>query len=327
MKSRFFGKLRKSKAGVGIRQVIREWPGYQQIPNPYSADSAKSKLREMFSFISATLIMDKFTKQKIRNTRTLQNSKESPVLLIGSGPSAKFLTIEQILYFKSIGGQIAVMNSFFRTELAKQVVPDYYLIVDPDFWYPKFKNLSKDRENIVEFIEKAGPYVTIVQPAMLDPIVTNHQNYIFIDGRSVQGLRRLARPDKPWGLPPSVALYAIATLKFLGHKMVYFTGLDSNFINFFFANDLNIIVNMAHGQYSYEVDQENKDYLEPLKPEEELKLPFRHLADLNYAHGIFLRDMYYLCKSGCINVGNDRTNDAAPRACLLPRNIEKQENS
>ncbi len=322
MKSILFKIARNSKAGLQIRKLITEWPGYQQIPNPFSTDSVKAKLRESLSLISGTLVMDRATKRKILETRNLQNSKSNPVLLIGNGPSAKLLTIEQISHFKSIGGQIAVMNSFFRTDLARQIAPDYYFVVSPEFWYPKFKHSSKERDHIVEFIEKTAPNVTIVQPVIFDLIVPNHQNYIFIDGRSVQGLRRLARPDKPWGLPSSVALYAIATLKFVGHQIVYFTGLDSNFVNFFLTDDLNNVVNMAHGQHSYEIGQENYDNLAPLNFEENLRLPFRHLADLNYAHGIFLRDMYFLCKTGCVNVGNDRTNDAAPRACLLPRNTE-----
>jgi hypothetical protein len=315
-----FSALRKSYIGRNLRNEITKWPSYQQIPNPYSSDIFKSRLREALSLFSMTLTMDRDVKQRIRLSKTLKNSCANPVLIIGGGPSAKSITMEQLSLFRKNGGSVAVMNNFFRSEISKTLTPDYYFVVDPDYWNPIYKASEFDRQHLARYIDSCGSQLRVVQPAVFDPISPNHRNYIYVDGRSSQGLIRRARPDKPWGLPAAVALYSISTLKFLGHRDVFFSGLDSNFINFFFVDDLNRVVNRPQGQHFYKDDEDISDYLELLESETNRPLPFRHLADLYYAHGIFLRDLYWLTRDNCINVGNDQSNDSAPRACLLPRN-------
>jgi hypothetical protein len=280
----------------------------------------KDRIREIASLISNTLLMDKKTRMRLKSTTKLKNSKLGDVLLIGNGPSAKSLTESQVKLFQDNGGVVAVMNNFYRSDLALRISPDYYFLMDPDFWYPKFKWTSQDGALVANYIRIHESDLTIVQPANFPLIIPEWKNCIFIDGRSTKGLLRIARPDKPWGLPASVALYAISTLKFLGYRTIYFTGLDSNFVNFFYADDLNQVYNSPHGQHFYQVDREIKNALDQINPNEVIIPPFRHLADLNYAHGIFLRDFYWLAKDRCINVGNDRTNDSSPRACLLPEN-------
>jgi hypothetical protein len=319
MTSSLFTILRGSTLGIVIRTHISNWNGYQQVPNPHSLDQFKSRLRELLSFVSNTLTMSSETKQKIKETNKRRNSKSNTVLLIGNGPSAASLTLEQLNHFKATGGSIAVMNSFFRTELASMIVPDYYFLIDRDFWSPQFENSKDEGKLIANYIRDFAPTVHIVQPASFRPIVANHKNFIYVDGRTIQGLRRIARPDKPWGLPSAVALYAIATLKFLGHSTILFTGLDSNFVSFYTADDLNRVVNKPQGMHSYKAEVTNENNIAPIDSRQSLKLPFRHLADLYYAHGIFLRDLYWLSRDRCVNVGNDSTNDSAPRGCLLPK--------
>ena len=163
--------------------------------------------------------MDRETKLRIQTTRRLRSSEKNDVLLIGSGPSAKHLTADQVEHFQNNGGSIAVMNGFFLTELSKKITVDYYFIADPCFWEERFLEIKTEIES---YVKNSRDQIIIVQPAHLKPIVENHGNYLFWDGRSRAGLVRSSRPDKPWGLPASVALYAIGTLKFLGHKRLFF---------------------------------------------------------------------------------------------------------
>ncbi len=317
--SQLFRQIRESSAGLFIRRRIISWPGYQQVVEPYSLDRLKGKLRETLSLVSQTLIMDKETRRRIKITSNLQNSIRNDVLLIGNGPSAKFLTLSQVRNFQANGGSIAVMNNFFRSELSDSIVPDYYFLTDPEYWIPAHKHMPANISGLTSFIEEHLAFATVVQPAKYSPIVSSHSRYLYIDSRTTGGILRRARPDKPWGLPASVALQAIATLKFLGHTRVFFTGLDSNFVSFFMVDDLNRIYNPPEGMHFYKSENDSINIMESLSAEP-VKESFRHIADLYYAHGIFMRDFYWLCKDNCINVGNDQTNDAAPRACLIPKN-------
>jgi len=314
-----FERIRSNRFGRSIRKKISTWPGHQQIPELNSSDTIKSRLRALLSLISQTLIDYRQLKQKIKVTKRLHNSASSEILLIGNGPSAAALTISQIENFKKQGGKVAVMNNFYLSEISNQFVPDYYFLMDPDYWKPLYKSSVGLRTKVCNYIKRNISDITIVQPASFDPIIMDEGKYIFVDGRSSQGLIRSSNPVRPWGLASSVALYAIATLKFLGHRRIYFIGLDSSFLNNFFVDNLNGIVNKPSGQHFYKDSLDIENAMELIESEAVTKLPYRHLADLHYAHAIFLNDLYLLCREDCVNVGNDTSNDAAPRACLLPK--------
>lgn len=308
-----------SRFGLSIRNRIARWPGYQQVPQDEFKDKLKMQVRTLLSLLSESLRMERFIKDRIKVTRNLRGSLQGQTLLIGNGPSAKSLTMEQIIRFRSFGGQIAVMNSFFRTPISKQVSPDFYFIADPELWSPVHEANISFREDFLKYISTFAPDCTIVQPAHQPLIISGHAKYLFTDGRSAAGLIKWTRPDKPWGLPPSVAMIAIATLKFLGFSRIYFTGLDSNMHNHFFIDYKNQIHFDTNTYYSYSDGSRSGDRQETgaagVQPV--ITEPIRHMADLLYAQGIFLRDLYWLCNDSCINVGSDHTNDAAPRACLL----------
>lgn len=263
--------------------------------------------------------MGKPVRERISVTRRLRGTKSGEVLLIGNGPSAGGLTVSQVERFRRQGGKIAVMNSFYRSTLSKVVSPDYYFVVDPEFWKPSHEAHANFKEEFAQYVENFAAECTIVQPAGQIPILPTKHEYVFLDGRSVAGLIRIARPDKPWGLPASVAMLAIATLRFLGHSRIYFTGLDSNMHNHFFIDHKNEILFDTNEYYSYSKNQrdDNRQDAGSQGVQPVINDPIRHMADLLYAQGIFLRDLYWLCSNDCVNVGNDQTNDAAPRACLL----------
>ena len=316
--SNLFLRIRRNSVGRSIRNTISLWPGYQQVPELNSIDNLKCKLRAILSLLSNSLTQNRETKDRIRATMKLQNSEFSDILLIGNGPSSSNLSISQIRNFKAQGGKVAVMNNFYLADISKQFVPDYYFLVDVEYWKPQYKSTVGLRAQVSSYIATYSQAITVVQPAHLEPIIEGGGKYIYVDGRSSQGLNRSSCPVRPWGLTPSVALYAIATLKYLGHRRVYFIGLDSNFLDNFLVDHLNGIVNRPSGQHFYPNLLDTENAMELIDSNGSAKLPYRHLADLHYAHGIFLNDFYLVCRDGCVNVGNDMSNDAAPRACLIP---------
>lgn len=319
---RLFSKIRDSSLGLLIRNKISDFPGYQSYPKGTRFHFLKVKIRASLSLISQLLVTSKDEKNRISHLRKLRNRKTTPVLLIGNGPSASTLTIEQIENFRKSGGSIAVMNSFYRSDLADKFEPDYYFVVDPEHWNPKLVSNLKLNSEIQEYFLRKELDTVIVQPAQFAPICKLHRNYLYVDGRSCQGLWRGKSPVKPWGLPASVSMIAISTLDYLGHRKIYFTGLDSTFVSFFEIDDLNNVVNPGVGQHFYSHSPEVPDLAAPIIGFDRHKAPYRDLADLYFAHGIFLRDLAWLCADKCVNVGNDKGNQSSPRACLIPQNKE-----
>lgn len=319
MLRRFLDNCYTSTLGLRIRSLLSSMHGYQQVPQNLFLDFFTLRIRVVLSLFSETVRMTSDTKGRISRTRSFKSSELGLVLLIGNGPSSLSLESSQLARFVDSGGKIAVMNSFFKTELANAIKPDYYFVADPELWQPSHKVNQEFRREFTTYVNEIDKTCWIVQPASQPQIVDNYPHYIYTDPRSIAGLKRIANPTKPWGLPPSVAMIAISSLKYFGHKKIFFTGLDSNMHNYYFVDNKNQLLFDTNGYHSYSYSARQKDRQEPNSPGTQpiINDPVRHMADLLFAQGIFLRDLYWLCEDICVNVGNDETNDAAPRACLI----------
>ena len=315
-----FSSIRASFLGHFVRNHISEWPGYQFVPDTGVFHNTKLRLRAGASLLSATLRESPETRQRRRTLKSHQNSQHGQVLVLGNGPSVNNLTVVQIKRFQSFGGKVAVMNGFLFSDLSEKILPDYYFLVDPAYWNAEDPEGTDLKSRLINHVTEANPDCILVQPANYPLISHHHSKYLFVDGRSIAGLRRVAQPNKPWGLPSSVAMAAISTMKFLGFSLIYFAGLDSDSYKNFFIDDLNQVMFSSKGNYFFNASenlsetswQEHND-VRPMRD-----WPIRHMADVLYAAAIFMRDLEWLAGEHCINVGSDRTNDSAPRACLLP---------
>jgi hypothetical protein len=320
MLKKFVEIIHNSKLVKIARNKVSAWPWYQEGPDgSILYHYFTMKLRVLLSLLSDTLRMNKEVKNRIKNTSKKRNSDLCEVLVIGNGPSANSLTEKQYLRFKKSGGKVLVMNGFVESQLANFVVPDYYCLMDLGYWSPIHESDSERLNKINELLTASSGSIIFMQPANQIKLFQNYENYLFFDGRSVAGLHRIARPDKPWGLPGSVAMMAIASLKFLGHKVIYFTGLDSDASRHYFVNDLNELLWDSRNYYFY--NSEEKDVgRQDIVEDGVYKVPtglINNFVDLLYSDAVFRRDLRWLMAEKCINVGGDRTNDAAPRACLL----------
>ena len=312
--------MHESKMLKKVRSKISSWPWYQEGPDGNIFHHyLRMKLRVLLSLFADTLRMNKEVKKRIKDTSKRQESEFCEVLVIGNGPSANSLTENQYLRFKSSGGKILVMNGFVDSPLADFIKPDYYCLMDLGYWNPVHESEFGRLTKISELLTASSDSITFMQPANQSKLFENYSNYLFFDGRSIAGIRRIARPDKPWGLPGSVAMMAIASLKFLGHKVIYFTGLDSDASRHYFVNDLNELLWDSRNYYFY-TSEEKAESRTDIVEDGVYKVPpglINNFVDLLYSDAVFRRDLRWLMSENCINVGGDRTNDAAPRACLL----------
>jgi hypothetical protein len=270
----------------------------------------------MLSLISETLRESKESRLKRKGTKRLKNSKSGEVLLLGGGPSVLNLSIAQIERFQNSGGKVAVMNGFLFASLAREIRPDYYFILDPGYW--DSSELSKDFRKKLEELSIQFSF-TLVHPSDKSSLLISNKSVIYVGGRIVSGLKRIANPYSFWGLPASTALVSIATLNFLGYKRIYFAGLDSDTYKKYFVNDLNEVLFSKDGNYFYQepslTQAESYDVANNILSME--GLPIRNMADVLYSCAVFMRDMAWLAQNNCVNVGNDLSNDSSPRACLI----------
>lgn len=311
-------KVYESYLSKLIRARISRWPHYQQIKDTGPLQRVRLILRVILTLISETLRENKTSRQNRRRTKKLRNSQKGEVLLLGGGPSVANLSIAQIERFKRNGGKIAVMNGFVFSELATSISLDYYFILDPGYW--DSSELSTEfRRKLQELSLNPLSSFMLVHPSNQTNLVEKSMDVIHVGGRDLSGLMKIASPYSFWGLPASTALIAISTLKFLGFKRIYFAGLESNTYKNYFVNDLNEVLFAKDGNYFYTEPklEQNESFQSDTGILSMEGSPIRHMADVLYSCAVFMRDMSWLMKEKCVNVGNDATNDAAPRACLL----------
>lgn len=307
--------IRESQAGLFVRRHISTWPGYQQLPDTDFFHGIKMRLRAGASLFSATIRESSEIRTRRQAIESLRGKYKGDVLILGNGPSVNNLSLAQIMRFQNNGGQILVMNGFLYSELSKKILPDFYFVIDPDYWDSKSVEGSKLRSAIQDYLENFNPNCLLFQTSTTELLCPKHGNTLFVDGRSIAGLKRWMEPNKPWGLPSSVALAAISTMKYFGFTNIYYAGLDSSSYLNFFVDDLSQVKYTSANTYFF--SQTDDDPFNASKAQGMGDWPLRHMADVFYAAAIFLRDFKDLSDGKCINVGNDRTNDASPRACLL----------
>ncbi len=318
--SDLFARLRDLGVFLPFRQQISKWPGYQQIHDFTLGHHLKMVGRELLGYFSQTLRASEDVRKTLLSIRKLEKSQTGEVLFLGTGPSLANLSVQQLLYFRSTGGKIAALNGYMYTSLGRKVRPDYYFLGDPQYWTPSLKENLSFQSDLQEYLVESQDEIVLAIPANRKLWFEYHNEIMYWDHRSLSGLKQKGRPDRPWGLSPSVTLIGISYLKFLGFSKIYFAGLDSNMNVSYFVNHLNELVTDYSSHYEYSRASHdlkfNQEYLAP-NVKNTLHTPIRNMADLYYAQAIFFRDMYWMFGDNCINVGNDLSNDSASRACLL----------
>jgi hypothetical protein len=318
--SGLFARLRDLGVFLPFRQQISKWPGYQQTHDFTLNHHLKMIGREFLGYLSETLRSSKDVKDRILRTKKLKNSLSGEVLFLGTGPSLANLTAEQLLYFRSSGGKIASLNGFMYTSIGKKIQPDFYFLGDPQIWDSDSEEDLAFRSDLQKYLLESKHEITLAIPANRTLWFQCQNKIIHWDHRNLAGLKQVGTPDKPWGLSSSVTLIGISFLKFLGYSKIFFAGLDSNMNISYFVNHLNQLVTDHSSHYEYSKASKkfmfNQEYLAP-NVKDTLHTPIRNMADLYFAQAIFFRDMYWMFGDNCINVGNDLSNDAASRACLL----------
>ena len=307
--------FRSSKVTLRVREKVSTWPGYQDFPEKRQLTRIKCFLRAGLSLLSETLLEEQSSKEARKSIRRLRGKFEGEVILIGNGPSNRHINPEGILSFQQRGGKIAVLNDFAESSWSSSIRPDFYFLSDPNYFNPRtnhYNTLIKiiqylsEHRNTSFVVPTTRASSTYFQDLPKDQIQ-------FFDGRSCAGIARLSSPDRPWGLPASIALIAIATLKYYGFNRLYFLGLDSDQFKRYSVSDSNELTFNLSTNYFWDNNF--------TKSRSMLDWPIKNMKNVFYSNAIFFRDFELLCRNFAVNVGRDNTNDTCPRASLLVDNI------
>ena len=271
-------------------------------------------LRDFGIYLYSHLKEPKLQKINRKSIRLDNNKYKGEVLLLGNGPSIDSIKIEQIKYFRKSGGKIANVNSFVLDNRINIFEPDFYFLTDPLFW-DKSKNFQLI-VNLKNYLQK-NPNCILVQPANKEKVIESHSNYSYIDVRpSIIKKKSKMNVKSRNNLSYSVILSAIMSLKNFGFNRIYFAGAESDIYKHICVDELNRLILQNTFYLGITSDKSTNEILQSRDGEPTRENPLRDIRDILYASAHFLNDFRIVSK-GCINVGNDKSNDTCPRATLL----------
>ena len=293
--------------------MYRSMPAYQKMPALGKFTKAQTRLKMLISLALYFVRLDRQRLIKLRATRRMKGKYSGHVLLLGNGPSCSNITLAQVENFKSFGGKVGVMNNFLLGNHIPLSYVDFYFLMDPDYWDPILDAESTLVRRLASELESKKLELELVQPVGIPDVLTYHK-ISYVEGHTVAGLFRWERPTIPFGYPNSVALRAISYLKYVGFSKIFFAGLDSDLYKYYFVDDLNALFTNSEKSHfnSEEIQNQNGSSFHSLEGKE-----ISNIVDMLYSNAVFMRDLRVLLGESGINVGLDRSNDVAPRACLI----------
>lgn len=297
-----------------LNKAILKWPEYQAIPEIKIRFVLKQKLRLILMYYGMNLTVTRRQKKRLKRTKILKNAiKSRPVLLVASGPSADNV-LNELVMLKNLNSviDVAVINNYYKSNFAHDIIPKYYFLSDPYFW----NKISDKKFEINQLKNYFISYnkIKLVIPFTYEKFLKNQETY-YINNLTFYKKRKKLDPTKANLMPSSVVINAITFLKYLGYWPIYVCGLDVSYHRSLTVNHLNeTLQNNSKLYFQFE-----SNYLESFYSQINLtKLGEKpeSIMQALFDESIMLRDLAYLSGFGIVNVSQDTTNDALPRACL-----------
>lgn len=264
------------------------------------------RLRMLVTYCLLSAIYSKKIFLAKRQSKTVHNSRNSKkVLIIGGGPSANRISLENVLRDQSQNRlDVIVMNWYAVTPLAEHLIPNLYVLSDPIF-KPNYDKVLKGKSTkaVWNIINSWKSTKLILPNFWMGSDEFNNQVELYIDDRELISYTKNISPLKPRGYCSLTSSKAIAAAVYLGYEEIFIVGFDSSNTRF-------------------RVDRNNKVYELALHASDTIESNDLYLNDyfqngvseLLYAHSIaFLDVKRCFSKSKVFNIQSDSLLDVFPK--------------
>jgi hypothetical protein len=202
-------------------------------------------IRTLTEFLGRSFLLMVRGSGSLRKLRKIANSmSEKSLVVLANGPSIQKLDSEKVAT-KVDSGELSllVINNFFRTELAKELTPSFYLLSDPfhrpDSPEPVAKQLWVYLENNPTVMVFVPRHWTCVPKVFSDRI-------IYFEDRSLEGISKNISPVKPRGYVSLTALKALSIGVHLGFHQIHLCGFDNNLFKTLEVDEGNNLIQVAN---------------------------------------------------------------------------------
>ncbi len=157
--------------------------------------------------------------------RSMRNSRAGvECLIVGGGPSSKHLCPEKVGQGQEAGVEVWTFNMYSDSALARQVVPDMYVISDAAFFAPP-EQMRAEVARVWRYVaEHEIPY--IVPTGLAGP--TDRPPACRLNNLSLLGWSKNIDPTRPRGYSNMVAMSSLAMTLHLGYDRIFLSGFDNS---------------------------------------------------------------------------------------------------
>ncbi|MBF0570625.1 MAG: DUF115 domain-containing protein [Candidatus Omnitrophica bacterium] len=172
--------------------------------------------------------------KKTANLRGIHKGQNA--FVFGCGPSLKRLDIQKIKqYQKKEKFNIYAVNAFINSEFCQEVIPDYYILSDPQSFKPE-KEYSATASLVWKKLNQY--HVPLFVPADLYQQADYQHKFIFCDQANLYS-RNVTDPLSPAGFLSLTVLKAIQIALFMGHEKIYICGVDHDHFKSLYVDEHN----------------------------------------------------------------------------------------
>jgi hypothetical protein len=180
---------------------------------------------------------------KLRNTKKVKSA-----LVIGNGPSQGYLSIDYLEKFKSLGGEVFVVNYWYENEGLSKFIPNYIVISDPNtLSFGKLPDILLEKNKAMLNYLQRNEEIKILAPlnrmAELESLLGHGRVFGFVDLE----LRRLTNnihPIFPRGYVSMTLFKALALSIWFGYKEIFLIGMDNTYPRNIYCDKNNKILNL-----------------------------------------------------------------------------------
>lgn len=182
-------------------------------------------------------------RDELKRTKELKNTKKGKnCFVFANGPSMNLLDVEKIEKYQKSGFDIICMNSYIISDMAKMIVPDYYVLSDPVSFFASNRLISDD---VMKAQEKQNKVLNELNIPLFMPAEYSNLNlfknyYMFYNFGN--RFKSYVNPLKPRGYPTTTAHKALTIACYLGYDEIYICGFDHDFVK-------NILVDENNNPY------------------------------------------------------------------------------
>ncbi|MCQ9163666.1 hypothetical protein [Arthrobacter sp. STN4] len=150
------------------------------------------------------------------------------VLVLGLGPSVSRLSPDVVAAKQSEGSlSVVCVNNFFRSDYARVISPDIYVLADPHFFGRDRSDVDFSWKEVWDYLEKHPEISVFIPDRYSVPAGYVIDNLNYFNSLGLEGFSTSVAPTRPRGFLSMTAYHAISIVGYLGYSRILMAGIDN----------------------------------------------------------------------------------------------------